>query len=150
MIETQRLRINIASQEEMERTIETESYEELKTAYQEMLQGCLDHPEQWKWYAIWIIEDKEGACVGNLSFKGLESNGSVEIGYGIFDEFCNKGFASEAVEAVVKWAMEQSDIKQIEAEADPNNIASQKVLAKCGFVATGVIGEEGPRYIRVN
>ena len=38
MIETQRLRIHIASQEEMERTIETESYEELKTAYQEMLQ----------------------------------------------------------------------------------------------------------------
>ena len=36
MIETQRLRIHIASQEEMERTIETESNEELKTAYQEI------------------------------------------------------------------------------------------------------------------
>ena len=33
MIETQRLRIHIASQEEMERTIETESNEKLKTAY---------------------------------------------------------------------------------------------------------------------
>ena len=80
----------------------------------------------------------------------MESNGSVEIGYGIFDEFRKKGFASEAVEGVVKWAMEQPEIKQIEAETDPNNIASQKVLAKCGFVATGVTGEEGPRYIRVN
>lgn len=150
MIETQRLRIHIASRDEMERIIETESNEELKTAYQEMLKGCLDHPEQWTWYAIWIIEDKDGVSVGDLCFKGLESNGSVEIGYGIYDEYRKKGFATEAVEAVVKWAMEQPEINQIEAEADPDNIASQNVLAKCGFIPTGVIGEEGPRYIRIN
>ena len=150
MIETQRLRIHIASQEEMERIIEMEPDEILKTAYQEMLQGCLDQPEQWVWYAIWIIEDREGKCVGDLSFKGLNPNGSAEIGYGISEEFRNRGFATEAVDAAVKWAMEQPGIKYIEAETDPDNIASQRVLAKCGFVPNGVIGEEGPRFIRKN
>ena len=35
----------------------------------------------------------------------------------------------------------------VEAEADPENAASQKVLENCGFHATGEIGEEGPRFI---
>ncbi len=26
--------------------------------------------------------------------------------------------------------------------------ASQRVLAKCGFVPTGTVGEEGPRFVR--
>ena len=38
-------------------------------------------------------------------------------------------------------------MKAVEAETDINNAASQKVLEKCGFKATGTIGEEGPRYI---
>ena len=150
MIETKRLRIHMASQDEMECVIEGEADGILKKAYQEMLQGCLDHPEQWKWYAIWIIEDKEGACVGNLSFKGLNTDGSVEIGYGISEAFCGKGYATEAVNAVVDWAMGQPGIARIEAETDPDNMASQRVLEKCGFIPSGVIGEEGPRFIKAN
>ena len=150
MIDTKRLRIHIASQEEMERIIAEEADEILQRAYQEMLQGCLDPPEQWKWYAIWMIEDKAGACVGNLSFKGLNTDGSVEIGYGISEEFCGKGYATEAVDAVVDWAMGQPGIVRIEAETDPDNTASKRVLEKCGFIPTGVIGEEGPRFIKAN
>ncbi len=75
-----------------------------------MLQGCLGHPEQWKWYALWIIEDKEGAWIGNMSFKGLNTDGSVEVGYGISDEYCGKGYATEAVKAVIDWAMGQPGI----------------------------------------
>ena len=134
----------------MECIIEGETDQILKMAYQEMLQGCHDHPEQWKWYAIWIIEDKEGACVGNLSFKGLNADGSVEIGYGISEEYCGKGYATEAVNAVVDWAMRQSGIARIEAETDPDNTASQRVLEKCGFIPSGVIGEEGPRFRKEN
>ena len=38
------------------------------------------------------------------------------------------------------------EVFAVEAEADPENVASQKVLEKCGFQATGEIGEEGPRF----
>jgi ribosomal-protein-alanine N-acetyltransferase len=34
----------------------------------------------------------------------------------------------------------------IEAETAPENIASKRVLEKCGFIANGKIGEEGPRF----
>ena len=37
---------------------------------------------------------------------------------------------------------------RVEAETEPDNAASQRVLAKCGFVPNGIVGEEGPRYVR--
>ena len=148
MIETARLRIHTTSQDEMERFIEAQTNEILITAYKEMLQGCLEHPEQWVWYAIWMIELKDGTPVGNLSFKGYHSDGSVEIGYGIMEGYREHGYATEAVEAVVKWALKQPGVTCVEAETEPDNRASQLVLKKCGFVPSGIMGKEGPRFVK--
>lgn len=148
IIETSRLMIHVASQEEMVRFIEKQTDEILIKAYQEMLQGSLDHPKEWNWYAIWMIEDKAGSHIGDLCFKGLGPDGSVEIGYGIEEKYQGQGFASEAVSAVVDWALDQPGIRRVEAETEPDNRASQRVLEKCGFAPSGVIGEEGPRFYR--
>ena len=150
ILETERLRIRTASQKEMTELIEKETDAVLKTAYKEMLQGSMEHPEQWEWYAIWMIESKDGKHLGDLSFKGLGPDSAVEIGYGISEEFRDRGFATEAVDAAAKWALRQPGIKCVEAETDPDNRASQRVLEKCGFLPEGVIGEEGPRFKREN
>lgn len=84
--------------------------------------------------------------IGDLCFKGISSDGVVELGYGIHSGYEGKGYATEAVIALVQWASSQPAVTQIDAETDPDNIASQKVLAKAGFVANGEIGEEGPRF----
>ena len=150
IIETKRLRLYTASRDEMLRYIAEQSDDILKTAYQEMLQGCLDHPDQWEWYSIWMIELKDGTHVGDLCFKGFNADGSVEIGYGIKKEQQGKGYATEAVNAAVIWALQQPGVTRVEAETEPDNSASQRVLEKCGFVPSGIIGEEGPRFIRSN
>lgn len=146
MIETKRLRLYPASQKQMEEFIETQTVDVLKAAYTEMLNGCLAKPEQWEWYAIWMIELKNGTHIGELCFKGLSSEGIAEIGYGINDEYQGQGYASEAVKAVSEWAFQQPDVTALEAETDDENIASKRVLEKCGFVPNGIMGEEGPRY----
>ena len=146
MIETKRLRIYPASQKQMEEFIETQTVDVLKAAYTEMLNGCLAKPEQWEWYAIWMIKLKNGTHIGELCFKGLTPDGIAEIGYGINDEYQGQGYASEAVKAVSEWAFQQPDVTALEAETDDENIASKRVLEKCGFVLNGIIGEEGPRY----
>lgn len=64
MIETERLHIYPASKEEMEDFISSQTNDILKTAYQEMLDGCLMHPEEWNYYAIWMIEKKDGTHIG--------------------------------------------------------------------------------------
>ena len=149
-LETERLRLYIASRVEMEQIIARQTDEELRKAYQEMLDGYLAHPEQGEWYAIWMVTRRDGVQVGDLCFKGLNEDGSVEIGYGINDEFQGQGYATEAVIATVDWALRQSGVLRVEAETEPNNAASQRVLAKCGFVPNGIIGEEGPRYVRLH
>ena len=149
MIETKRLRIYPAAREQMEAFIAAETDTELKKAYTEMLEGCLRHPEQWQWYAMWMIELRDGTHIGDLCFKGLGANGAVEMGYGVLEEYQGQGYAAEAVDAVVVWALDQPDVTRVEAETAPDNRASQRVLDKCGFLPSGTIGEEGPRFFKV-
>ena len=55
-ITTDRIRMYPADIEQMEHFISKEKDAELKKAYGEMLKGCLSHPDQWDWYAMWMIE----------------------------------------------------------------------------------------------
>ena len=124
MLNTERLRIYPASREQMEAMIASEQEEELKKAYDEMLEGCLRHPDQWK---------TDGTHIGDLCFKGLRENGIAEIGYGILEEHQEQGYATEAVQAACHWAFLHPDVRSLEAETDAENAASQRVLEKCGF-----------------
>ena len=148
VLHTKRLMLHTASQEEMRRFIDAQTDSALASAFEEMLRGCLSHPEQWDWYAIWMIERKDGAHVGELSFKGLAADGASEIGYGISEAFRNRGYATEAVDAAVCWALRQPGASRVEAETEAGNAASRRVLEKCGFVPSGIMGEEGPRFVR--
>lgn len=147
MIDTERLSIRIATDAEMRALIAAEPTDEMKAAYGEMLDGALTHPDRRQWYAVWFICLKGGERIGDLCFKGVSAEGSTEIGYGILPEFRGRGYATEAVNAAVKWALNQPGIVTVEAETDAGNIASQQVLEKAGFRATGQMGEEGPRFV---
>ena len=146
MIQTDRLCISIASDEEIRSLIEKQTDEGMKAAYGEMLSGCMAHPEQREWYAVWFIRLNSGEAIGDYCFKGL-SDGCVEIGYGLLPKYWGKGYATEAVIAAVEWALRQPGVMRIEAETEPDNTASQRVLEKSGFVPTGTNGEEGPRFV---
>lgn len=146
---TNRLKIYAASKEQMEAFIAAQSVDALKAAYTEMLEGALTHPDEWEWYAIWMIETKDGTHIGELCFKGVNADGSSEIGYGIAEDYQNCGYATEAVTAVASWALRQNTVNCITAEVDRDNIPSVRVLEKSGFEPTGIIGEEGPMYRKV-
>lgn len=121
---------------------------ELVGPYTEMLTLSLRHPEQWIWYTAWgLYQNDSGDFVGDLCFKGLPKNGQPEIGYGISPEFQGQGYATEAVRAACRWSLAQPGVAAVEAETEPANAASQAVLRKVGFVPTGTVGKEGPRFI---
>ena len=54
-----------------------------------------------------MIELKDGTHIGELCFKGLDSNGITEIGYGISEEYQRNGYATEALKAVRGWTKEE-------------------------------------------
>lgn len=147
MLNTERLTINPATDDEMWEMI---SYAEgdVKCAFSQMLDMAMADPERWIWYILWLIREKDsGMMVGSLCFKGLDENGVTEIGYGIEEEYQGKGYATEAVSAVVRWAAAQPGVNVIEAEAEADNAPSLRVLEKAGFVPNGIMGEEGPRFV---
>lgn len=146
MIETERLNIYAATAGQMEAFIAAQPVDVLKAAYSEMLSGALAHPGQWEWYAIWMIELKDGTHAGELCFKGIEEGGSAEIGYGIGEEYRGNGYATEAVTAAAGWALAHEAVICVTAEVETENIASVRVLEKSGFIPTGKTGEEGPIY----
>lgn len=143
---TERLRIWLSTDAEMQELISNTQDEGLKLAYTEMLTMAREHPESRPWYGAWFIENTAGERVGELCFKGLSSDGMTEIGYGILPEFQGRGYATEAVRAVTQWALSQPGVRCITAETEATNAASQKVLVKAGFTATGEYGEEGPLF----
>ncbi len=148
MIKTERLIIRVASDDEMRALISEQTIEELKTAYGEMLASCQANPEQRQWYAAWFIELPTGERIGELCFKGVSADGATEIGYGILPEFWGRGYATEAIRAVTEWALSVPNVNCITAETEEDNIASQRVLEKAGFVPTGLNGEEGPLFVK--
>lgn len=143
-IKTKRLILSPMTTEQLEVLIEKTEDDVLKAAYSEMLNGVQNHAGKEKWYTNWTISLKEsGIIIGGICFKG-EPNQSktVEIGYGINDEYQGKGFATEAIKAIMEWAFSQNDCYYIQAQTDENNIASQRVLEKNEFKKLGD-GTEG-------
>lgn len=148
-VETERLYLYPISNDEMRCLIEKETGIEMKQAYTEMLEGCLMEPDNRIWYAVWNMELKNvsGTIVGDFCFKGLGKDGVVEIGYGLREEFRHQGYMVETVKVITEWALSMEGVCAVEAETDPENVASQNVLRRAGFVKNGVIGEEGPRFV---
>lgn len=148
MVETERMRIYPISADKLREVIDKETDAEMKQAYSEMLQGCLDSPDKYIWYTLWFMELKTPGkeIAGDLCFKGIDEKGTVEIGYGLYEGFKKKGYMTEAVKAMAEWASKQPGVTKVEAEAEESNIASIKVLERCGFVLNGEMGEEGPRF----
>jgi [ribosomal protein S5]-alanine N-acetyltransferase len=58
----------------------------------------------------------------------------AEIGYMLLPEYQGKGIITEAIKEVVKYGFEKMKLHSIEAVIDPENLISEKVLLKNGFV----------------
>ena len=99
------------------------------------------------WGAAWSIR-RTGAGTPCGSSSASPVDGVVELGYGIAENYRCKGYATEAVETILEWAFDQPGVNKIAAEISPDNHASRRVLEKCGFLPSGAVGNEGPRYER--
>jgi RimJ/RimL family protein N-acetyltransferase len=86
--------------------------------------------------AVFIIES-EAAPVGMIGLDFGHDQGP-EIGYWLGVAHWGKGFATEAVRAVIDYAFEEHAIDDLAAGARVTNPASRRVLEKCGFQWTGV------------
>ena len=92
-------------------------------------------------FTSWIfIEKSTNQVIGDGGYKGNpDSRGEIEIGYEIIESKRQKGYATEAIEALLEWTLTQDEVKSIIAKCHYKNIPSQSLLDKLGFK---LIGEE--------
>ena len=99
-----------------------------------------------KGWSFWYLltNDNPAELVGICGFKGRpDALGTVEIGYSILADYQRRGFASEAVAALVGWAFSQHNVIEVCAETLPHLVQSIGVLKKNGFEFTGAGSEAG-------
>ncbi|MGY0037053.1 GNAT family N-acetyltransferase [Pedobacter sp. NJ-S-72] len=91
-------------------------------------------------FESWIIIEKEtNKVIGDTGFKGLpDINGAADIGYGIIASARRNGYAAEAVNSLIDWAFQQSELRVITASCEPANAGSAKVLKGLGFSFKGM------------
>ncbi len=84
----------------------------------------------------WAITLKDNSkLLGIIGYYRMQpENYRAEIGYMLLPEFHGKGIIPEAVNKLITYGFEDLKLHSIEAVIDPENLASEKVLQKCGFV----------------
>lgn len=88
-------------------------------------------------FYIWLANTDQ--CIGRVYIHSKpELDGEVEIGYGISEEYRNKGYVTEAAQAVIRYAFEEARQDMLAAIVKPENTASQCVINKLGFSKHGV------------
>lgn len=82
-------------------------------------------------FLLFDLESDE--LIGRAGF-GITETGDTEVGYVLHKKFWGKGYASEAVTELLKYAREHIDVDYIIAYADVGNIGSTRVMEKCGMI----------------
>ena len=104
------------------------------------------------WYAL-VLDDQgaRAALVGCGGYMGPPEAGTVEIGYSMVPSARGQGYATEMAAALLEHAFAYSAVDQVIAHTQDGNLASTKVLLRCGFTRAGWEEDEGAvryRYLR--
>ncbi len=85
---------------------------------------------------FWAITLKgNDKVIGTINFWNIEkAHHRSEIGYLLHPDLWNKGIMSEALEAVLDFGFSALKFHSVEANVNPGNAGSIKVLEKQGFV----------------
>lgn len=91
-------------------------------------------------FGYWVVEEKASdRFVGEIGFSELKREiepgfeGVPEAGWVLAPEAHGKGFATEVVKAVLAWGDEKFAGGQTVCIINPENTASIRVAAKCGY-----------------
>ena len=88
--------------------------------------------------------EHNGTLIGHVGLSA--ARGSVEIGYAVEEACQGAGLATEAVEAMSRWGLEELGLTEVLGIVGTDNVASRRVLEKAGFVriAESVDGRSNP------
>ncbi|MFL6659998.1 MAG: GNAT family N-acetyltransferase [Massilia sp.] len=89
-----------------------------------------------------ITLQSSGEVIGNIRlYAFVDQNRRCDIGYALTQPHWGKGYLGEAMGALLDYGFRELNLNRIEADVDPRNDASSKVLERMGFRQEGLLRE---------
>jgi [ribosomal protein S5]-alanine N-acetyltransferase len=86
--------------------------------------------------AFYVLVAGDGSALGRFNLYDIE-DGTAALGYRVAQHVAGRGVATEAVRELCRLAAAQHGLRALRAATSHQNVASQKVLTKAGFVPVG-------------
>jgi RimJ/RimL family protein N-acetyltransferase len=85
-----------------------------------------------------LVRQDDSLVVGDIGFHAPpDSMGSVTVGYGLAPHARGHGYATEALQALMVWALDQAGVSRVEADTAHGNKKSQGVMERAGMRLIG-------------
>jgi RimJ/RimL family protein N-acetyltransferase len=92
-----------------------------------------------------VLLRDEDVVIGDIGFHAPPDElGQVSVGFGIVPAARRRGYAVEALRALLDWALRQPEVRAVHADTDLVNLASQRVLVGAGM---RLAADEGDRKV---
>lgn len=106
--------------------------EGVRAEIEEMAQRAPGEPGGWVQFTV--EERESGRLVGDVGFSPAEGEpGVIKIGYTVSPEHQGRGYATEAVRALVAYVFGVLDVDVVRAYASAENLPSIRVAEKVGL-----------------
>jgi len=86
--------------------------------------------------AYYVLVAEDGSVLGRFNLYDLQ-DGVAVLGYRVAQQVAGRGVATATVQELCRLAAAQYGLRTLRAATTHDNVASQKVLTKAGFVPTG-------------
>lgn len=97
-------------------------------------------PTLQPWWMYLLVHRAEQRLIGLAGFKGRpDEQGSVEIGYSVLESHRGRGLATEAAQALLRFAFGHPKVRRVVALTLPTRTASCRVLEKAGLQYLGPV-----------
>ena len=110
---------------------------EREAAHRREMREELTTGDRFKFFYM-VTPAGSDTAVGWVLLRPTEDGAWIELGYRLLRSAWGKGYATEAGKLALDIAFEDWDVAEVMAITHPDNLASQHVLAKLGFVYAGL------------
>ena len=120
-------------------------FDEFSARYDELLAEAETRRD-----AYYVLVEDDGSVLGRFNLYEIE-DGTAQVGYRVAERAAGRGVATAGVEELCRLAASEHGLRKLRARTTKENVASQRVLLKAGFVADGdadVNGRAGIWFVR--
>jgi ribosomal-protein-alanine N-acetyltransferase len=86
--------------------------------------------------AFYVLVAEDGSIMGRFNLVDIK-DGTAELGYRVAEHVTGRGVATATVRELCQVAAVRHGLRTLRAATTHQNVASQKVLTKAGFVQVG-------------